>query len=386
MKNIRVLHIVPDLNIESGGQSNGCFSLAIALIGACDCVSIFFKYFNRSTFLDYCVKSKDIKKFTYSNKIYCNPYSIFSIIKSQDINIIHIHGMWLPIFLWAFIAGKIAGVKIILSPHGTLLPWDLRRKEFKKRLALKLYQGWILRNVNGFIASSNAEYDSINKLGLRSLIFIIPVPITDSNPITSFDSRASDFKTALFVGRINPGKGIHVLIEAWGSLKPNPGHRLVIAGQATTFEELNYLESLVATVKRLNMDDSILFAGLIEGQDKENFFVNASFFVLPTFSENFGMVVAEALAFSLPVITTHGAPWRDIEDHQCGWWIPIGVEYLKRTLEIALSKSPVELFEMGRKGRELFEEKYSFESIAESTISAYGTLVGVSKSREDCLN
>lgn len=380
MNNIRVLHIVSDFNIISGGQSSACFSLASLLVDKCDYVAVCFKLSANRTLLDISKEPKRFDTFPYlSSAQLFKILFLDSIITKKNINIVHFHGMWLPIFICAFVAAKIADVKIVVSPHGTLLPWDLERKKLKKWLALKLYQGWILRNVEGFIASSEPELQSIKLLELKSTISTIPIAILEPNQLSDYKFKSSDIKTALFVGRINPGKGLHTLIEAWASLQLSAKHKLIIAGPASTLEEVNYLASLVESVERMHLQDSISFAGLVEGMEKIRLFEEASFFVLPTFSENYGMVVAEALAFSLPVITTYGAPWRDLEDQSCGWWIPVNIEYLKGALAEALSKSPEELFEMGLRGRRLFEKKYSSNSIAISTINAYSNLIKILK-------
>jgi glycosyltransferase involved in cell wall biosynthesis len=106
--------------------------------------------------------------------------------------------------------------------------------------------------------------------------------------------------------------------------------------------------------------------------------------VLPSKSENFGMVVAEALAARTPVITTKGAPWQELETHRCGWWIDMGVESLIEALEKAMSHSPVELHEMGRRGRQLVEEKYTWDRVAGQMIEVYEWLLGRGP-RPDCV-
>ncbi|MBU3596014.1 glycosyltransferase [Polynucleobacter sp. 86C-FISCH] len=381
MAEVRVLHVVPDLCVEGGGQSSACFNLALSLVGVCEEVSIFFKKARGVTWLEGAGPITGLNIFPYTGKIFRIPYAIYGIIRSQNINIIHLHGLWLPIFLCAFIAAKIAGIKIVISPHGMLLPWDLRRKKIKKWLAMMVYQGWILRNVDGFIASSEAEHDSIDSLGLKTPIAIIPIAILDSPQYPELDLRPPGFKTALFVGRINHGKGLHLLIEAWAQIRVNVGDRLLIAGKATTEEELSYFDRLTTAVKKHRLESSILFVGLVEGRQKEELFKSASFLVLPTFSENFGMVIAEAMSFGLPVITTHGAPWRDIEVNQCGWWVPIGVKYLTDALADALSKSSRELSEMGARGRELFDRKYESSSVARETNFAYSTYIELPKNK-----
>ena len=102
---------------------------------------------------------------------------------------------------------------------------------------------------------------------------------------------------------------------------------------------------------------------------------HADLFVLPTFSENFGVVVAEALSHGLPVITTRGAPWADLETHGCGWWVDIGVEPLAEALREAMSLTDEERRAMGENGRRMVEAKYRWESVAQEMEKVYKNCV-----------
>ena len=94
------------------------------------------------------------------------------------------------------------------------------------------------------------------------------------------------------------------------------------------------------------------------------------FFVLPTNSENFGYVIAESLACGTPVITTHGAPWGEIEG-RCGYWIERTEENLREAMLKMMGKEAEELEEMGRRGRKLIEEQYSAKSMADGLMEVY---------------
>ena len=83
------------------------------------------------------------------------------------------------------------------------------------------------------------------------------------------------------------------------------------------------------------------------------------------------MTIAEGLASELPVIATKGAPWSELETNKCGWWIDIGVDPLIAALSDATSLSDNERFEMGKRGRKLIEEKYTWDSAAEKMIEGY---------------
>ena len=95
---------------------------------------------------------------------------------------------------------------------------------------------------------------------------------------------------------------------------------------------------------------SFLFVGPIEGEKKESAFSNADLFVLPTYSENFGIVVAEALAHGLPVLTTTGAPWSMLPERGCGWWVDATVEGIAEGLRQATSCDPETLVRHGYEG------------------------------------
>ena len=98
-------------------------------------------------------------------------------------------------------------------------------------------------------------------------------------------------------------------------------------------------------------------------------------FALSTYSENFGIVVAEALWAGVPVITTNGTPWQELEDCKCGWWIDIGVESLAKALEAAMLLSDVERHEMGEHGRRLEEEKYIWDAVVKAMVKGYESIL-----------
>ena len=142
---------------------------------------------------------------------------------------------------------------------------------------------------------------------------------------------------------------------------------MVVAGPS----EEGHIEEVKQAVESAGFQDQFEFPGPVDDMLKWDFFRQADLFALPTFSENFGIVVAEALASEVPVITTKGTPWKDLDDHNCGWWVDIGVEPLVEALREAIGLSDVERHEMGKRGRDLVKKCYSWEKIAEDMLSVY---------------
>jgi len=177
-------------------------------------------------------------------------------------------------------------------------------------------------------------------------------------------------RVVLFLSRVHGKKGLLNLIDAWAQIRPE-GWRLQIAGP----DEGGHLAEVMARAKQAGVDGDVEYLGVVDGDAKSKIYFNADIFVLPTFSENFGVVIAEALAHGLPVITTHGAPWQDLEIYQCGWWIDIGVEPLVSALNSAMALNDTERQAMGERGR-IYVQRYDWSGIAKQTRELYRWLQG----------
>ena len=139
--------------------------------------------------------------------------------------------------------------------------------------------------------------------------------------------------------------------------------------------ELGYINMLKSMIYKAGMIDEIFIKKPVYGKDKIKLFREASLFVLPTFSENFGIVIAEALASFTPVITTKGTPWDKLHKTNSGWWISVGVEPLKLALENALTIDEKKLYKMGLNGRNLVEKEFSMQVVATKMIALYDWLI-----------
>jgi glycosyltransferase involved in cell wall biosynthesis len=135
-------------------------------------------------------------------------------------------------------------------------------------------------------------------------------------------------------------------------------------------------------VRELGLQDSVVVTGEVQGEMKDALLANADVFVLPSYSENFGIVVAEAMAWGRPVITTTGTPWQEVPEVGAGWWVEPEEEPLAEALAEAMDKRPQELGAMGAKGRALVEERYTWVAPAERLVRAYERILATADRRK----
>jgi len=289
----------------------------------------------------------------------CKAFKIF--LKAEKPDLVHINGIWSP-QNWGFQkAAQALGIKVVLTPHGMLEPWILDRNPLKKKIALFLYQHKAVARANYLHATAKMEQDNIQALGFKNPISIIPngVDLSEVKKVkTNYGTRK-----IVFLSRIHPKKGIELLLQAWRDIDTTHW-TLEIAGNG----EAAYIETLAQSAQDLK---NVQFVGPQFGEDKWDFLRSADVMVLPTYSENFGIVVAEALAVGVPVITTEGAPWEDLNSTNCGWWIQIGVQSLKKTLEKVIECSPTQIKEMGDNGKRLVKDKYDIKAVAKKMTELY---------------
>lgn len=313
---------------------------------------------------------------------------------STPFDLYHINGLWLPsmsaVSRYAIRVRK----PLVITPRGMLHPAAFATKERKKKVAWLLYQKKLLQFASAFHATSSEEAEIIRSFGFTQPIAIIPNGVelpgamdteygirdtgkrslssepASGDPVSCIRGEAAPQKTALFLSRINPIKGLPMLIEAWARIRPE-GWRLVIAGN----DDANHLPELKRQVEALKLKDHVQFTGPVYGEEKRAIYESADFFVLPSYSENFGIAVTESLAHSVPVLATHGAPWQSLESGKCGWWVPVSEEGIESGLRAALAITQKERAEMGGRGRKLVEENYLWPAIAEKMFLFYERLI-----------
>jgi len=285
-------------------------------------------------------------------------------------DILHDNGIWLPHnHRFAELTVALDLVRVV-STRGMLEPWALNHKRLKKKIAWWLYQRRDLCRAAYHHATAEAEAKTLRDLRLGVPIGLIPNGIDFARAVAR-RGGTSQTRTALFLGRVHPIKGLSLLVEAWARLRPDRW-QLQIAGP----DEIGYAAELEQAISAASLADVVRLIGPLDGEAKERAFVDAELFVLPSFSESFGMAVGEALARGLPVLTTTGAPWSMLDERGCGWSVAPTVEGLTEGLRQATSLDSSKLTTMGERGREFVRLDFAWPSIAGQFIKTYETLLG----------
>lgn len=305
-----------------------------------------------------------------------------SFILMENFDLIQLQSMWaLSYHLVARIARKY-NIPYIITPRGMLEPWSLSQKKWKKKLALMLYQMIDLRRAACIFTTAEMEAKHVRELGVKSAISVIPNGI-ETDGYTCRTSISGVKKQILFLSRIHVKKGIELLIETFANLHNDfSDWSVAIVGNG----DIEYIDGLKQKVKFLEMEDYIKILPPVFGNSKVKLYQESSIFCLPSYSENFGMVIAEAMSCGVPVITTNGTPWQLLngdcttmgasleflgDDKRTGWCIDLSTENLEKTLREVMSMDSAVLYEMGQRGSRLINENFNYRSVAKKTKRLY---------------
>lgn len=293
-------------------------------------------------------------------------------IVENNFDILQGESMWIPLSHSIIRIARRHSIPYLMVPRGSLEPWSLRQKWFKKKIAWWLYQYKDIRHASCILATAPMEAEHLRLLGFRNPIAVLPNGIDVSEypcrTITAYPPN----KQVLFLSRIHPKKGIELLLEAWETLHDDCRNwKLVIAGNG----EAAYIEQLKRKISDIGLNDSVTIIPPIFGESKCALYAQSSLFILPTYSENFGMVVAEAMSCGVPVITTRNAPWKVLEETKSGWWVDMNIQEIVASLKEAMSLPDDILFTMGQTGSKIVNERFEYRNIAKKTALLYEWIV-----------
>ena len=294
-----------------------------------------------------------------------------------DYDVVHIHALFSYAPLAAAFWAWRHRVPYLVRPAGLLNQWGMRhRRPWLKGLVFRVIDSRILAGAAMLHYTSDQEWREATTLGVGGKHVVIPNPV--ATPPELLSDRACRFRAqypqladrimVLFLARLDEKKGVDLLLEAFAQARQQcPQLVLVIAGEGPPL----FVATLQRRVHRLGIEAEVIWTGFLAGEAKWGAFGAADIFVLPSYSENFGMAVVEAMAVGRPVLVTdqvgiHAA----IADAQAGLVTPCAVSPLADAL-VRLASDAEGRERMGRNGQVLVREQFSLPAVTHSLLGLY---------------
>ena len=296
--------------------------------------------------------------------------SLRRLVEAFKPDVLHDNGLWLAHNHRVAQLGRASGVPRVISTRGMLEPWARSHRRWKKRAAWLLYQKRDLKRADALHATSSTEADNLQRLGLQRPVVTIANGM-DLPKRPSSARQEGGVRTAVFLGRIHPVKGLPMLMQAWGEVRPE-GWRLIVAGP----DEGGHRKAVETAVRTAGIGEAVSFAGPVMDEAKAALFGDADLLILPSHTESFGMAVAEALAHGVPALVSTAAPWPMLERLGCGWLAAPTVPAMADALARAAATEPAALKRMGEAGRALIASEFGWSRVASRFLALYDSLAG----------
>lgn len=306
---------------------------------------------------------------------------IASSLASENPDLVHTHGIWMAPSKHVADWGQKRRRPYIISPHGMLEPQALNISRCKKRASEWLFEGRHLKGAHCLHALNTAEAGHIRAFGLPQPISIIPngvalpkveAPKKEPPWVGQFPSGA---RVLLFLSRLHPKKNLSGLICAISELKRLrrlEGWCVAVAG----WGQADYVEKIKTLISDLDLNNEVALLGPVFGNEKDAALRHASAFILPSFSEGLPMAVLEAWAYGLPVAMTSACNLDVGFESGAAREIPDRSEDMVGPLADFLKMQDSEFHEMGRTGRWLVEQHFTWDVVADSFIELYSWILG----------
>lgn len=388
---MNILHVIANLAPRYGGPSKACVEMARAVAALGHKVSIYTTNQDGSDVLPVPIDRPvidggvEIRYFPIQHpKFWGTSWSMARALESNLTNydIVHIHSLYM---FHDLITGHICRKKKIpymIRPHGSLDPFLYRRHRLRKAIMENWFEN---RNIKG---ASAIHFTTEEEMELaRPHIFDRPGVVVPNGlnmndymalpPRGSFRQRhpqIADKRIILFLGRLNFKKGLDILVPAFARvLESFSDVHLVIAGP----DNEGYGLKVRNWLGERSLFDKATFTGMLNGQDKLAAFCDAEIFVLPSYTENFGISVLEAMACGVPVVLSDKVnTWREIKGAGAGLVISPEPEPLAKAI-VTLLNDPVSAKQNGQAGLKLVRENYQWPKIAALLEETYKKIIGL---------
>jgi glycosyltransferase involved in cell wall biosynthesis len=294
--------------------------------------------------------------------------NVDKFLQETEYELYHANTLWLYSTHATCRYARKMGKPYVLTTHGMLYPTALKVSGWKKKLMGALWYNEDIMRATCIHTTCQQEMENVREYGYKGPIAIIPNPVVFPQEVSlkfrdeSLKYRIQGKKQIGFLGRLHPIKKVENIIYALALLKEE--EIKLLSFQVIGKYDENYEAFLRAEVKRLKLEDSVIFVGFVSGLEKYERISQMSALMVPSEQENFGMIVPEALICETPVYASLGTPWSELTEKNCGWWEDNEPETIVEIIRKILYMDDSEIREMGSRGRQLMKEKYEQHKVA----------------------
>jgi glycosyltransferase involved in cell wall biosynthesis len=385
---MKILQIVPSVSLVYGGPSQMVLGLSSALVRAGATVTLITTDANGDIDqdpLDVPLETpidQDGYKLIYFR---CAPFRRYKFSTkllmwlarhAHEYDVAHIHALFSPISSMAATVARQQGLPYVLRPLGTLDPADLRKKARLKQIYAAALEKPNLANAAAVHFTTQQEATVSERFGVETNDWVFPLgvvlPESGASPREAL-GIAPDRPVMLFMSRIDPKKGFDLLIPAL--------EQMIAAGQEFDFvlaggnpQDPGYVEQIHQQIRNSPLGARSHLLGFVSGGEKTAWLETADVFVLPSYYENFGIAVAEAMTVATPVVISDQVHiWDAIQASNSGWVCECSVDSLAQSLTASL-QDPAERQQRGQNAQQYALTHYSWDAIAVAMMAAYAEI------------
>lgn len=387
---MRILQIVPSISLVYGGPSQMVRSLSKALADRGVDLTVVTTDSNGDSGqppLDVPL-DRPVPQDGYQVRYFrCSPFRRYKFSpkllgwlwqNAGEFDLAHIHALFSPLSTATATVARTRQLPYILRPLGTLDPADLRKKKRLKQVYVKLLEGANIAGAAALHFTSEREAEISERFGAETRDLVIPLGVESPEPVADVGDYLNQLQVKgdetepliLFLSRVEPKKGLELLIPALEKIWDGGGRfRFVLAGANP--QDPDYDRQIRERIARSPLAGQTTLTGFVTGKAKTALLQVADLFVLPSYYENFGIAVAEAMVAGTAVAISNGVHiWPQVEEAQGGWVSNCDVDEIATMIQTALGDRD-ELRRRGALARDYALEHYSWGAIAEQMIGAY---------------
>ncbi len=388
-RSLRITHVVASVNPNMGGPATVVARLAAAQASRGHRVTIISSLppEHQRAFQQSIAKIPGFERVQLLVSPWVKPWSRWFGLRLYPVyemafpfsDVVHLHGVWEPMLVFAAAAARRHGIPYIVRPCGMLEPWNLRQRGFKKRVALALTHRRMLNGAAFLQMLNQDEYRLMSPLRLNAPQLVIPNAVfldevDDTSGESEFQMRFGHLRDKpyiLFLGRAHYKKGLDILAEAFAQIAAkHSAAQLLMVGP-----DGGALNDFIQRIKRHQLSDRVHTPGSLHGPVKFAAYRSAACFTLPSRQEGFSLAITEALACGTPVAISENCHFPEVGPAGAGEVTPLTVEATAAALDRILSAAPDERRRMGDAGRRLVEENFTWDKVAELTLNAYASIM-----------